>query len=151
MKKVFSTMMILMAVTMVAITGIAGGYANGQIGKPEQPEKDYKKIIVSCKADFQSKSSPVALNEATSWYFHGYLTNKTGQVIPKGTKIEYSFSSLKPGYFQTNSGGVMALKGAVVLKQALGVNSELYIGGVTFVTTKNPAKINASAFYLKYN
>ncbi len=153
MKKVFSTMMILMFVTMMAMTSIAGSFTGGQVGKPEKteaPEQDpYEYIKVQCTAVFQNKTSPVSLNEPTAWYFHGYITNKTGQVIPKGAKIVYSFSSSKPGYFKTNSGGVPVLNQILILKEALAVNEELYVGGLTFVTTKNPAQVNGSAIYWK--
>lgn len=151
MKKVFSTMMILMAMTMFALTGIAGA----QHGKPEPkdpPEKEpYIYIKMGCKAVFQTKTSPASLNEPTRWTFHGYITNTTGKVIPKGAFIEYHFSSSKPGYFQTNSGGVPALNKTVVLQEALPVNGELFVGSVVFVTTKNPAQISGTAFYRKNN
>jgi hypothetical protein len=151
MKKVFSTMMILMAMTMFTLTGLAGA----QHGKPEPkdpPEKEpFIYINMGCKAVFQSKSSPVSLNDPTNWYFHGYVTNTTGKVIPKGARIEYHFTSSKPGYFQTKTGGVPTLNGVIYLKEALATNAELFVGGVTFITTKNPAQIKGSAQYRKNN
>jgi hypothetical protein len=151
MKKIFSTMMILMAITMTAMTSLAGA----QHGKPEPkepPEKEpYIYIKVGCAAVFQSKTSPASLNDPTSWYFHGYVTNTTGKVIPKGARIEYNFSSSKPGYFQTNSGGVPTLHKTMYLKEALAANGKVFVGGVTFVTTKNPAQVSGSAQYWKRN
>jgi hypothetical protein len=150
MKKVFSTMMILMAMTMFALTGLAGA----QHGKPEpQPiEKEpFIYINVGCSAVFQNKTSPVSFNEPTKWYFHGYITNTTGKALPKGARIEYHYSSNKPGYFQTSTGGVPTFNSAIYLKEPLAANAKLFIGGVTFVTTKNPAQIKASAQYRKLN
>jgi hypothetical protein len=149
MKKIYSTMMILMVVTMMAITGLAGG----QSGKPEKrepKENEEQRIPLQCTTVFQSKTSPTSLNEPTSWFFHGYITNKTGQVIPKGARIEISFSSSKPGYFQTNSGGVPVLRKVMMLQQALGVNGQLFVGGLTFVTTNNPAQITGHAEWVKW-
>lgn len=149
MKKVYSTMMILMFLTAVVISGLAGA----QSGKPQGPEpKENEPIIVKldCKAVFQSKTSPVSLNDPTSWYFHGYITNKTGQVIPKGAKIEYSFSSSKPGYFQTGTGGVPVLRKSMILQQALPQNGQLFVGGLTFITTNNPAQVNGYAEWTRW-
>jgi hypothetical protein len=151
MKKVFSTMMILMAMTMFALTGLAGA----QHGKPEPkdpPEKEpYIYINMGCSAVFQNKTSPVSLNEPAKWYFHGYVKNTTGKVLPKNARIEYHFSSNKPGYFQTNSGGVPSLSGITTLKEPLGINAQLYVTGMTFVTTKSPVQIAGTAQYRKNN
>jgi hypothetical protein len=134
---------------MVTITG----FAVNQSGKPDKiqaPEQDpYEYIKVPCKAVFQSKTSPASLNEPAAWNFHGYITNKTGQVIPKGAKIVVSFASNLPGYFQTNKGGVPVLNQILILKEALAVDDELFVGEVTFKTTKSPAQLNGSAVYWK--
>jgi hypothetical protein len=155
MKKLLSTMTILMAITMITMTSLAGGFAGQQQpGKPEPrelPEKPdpYEYFNVGCSALFQSKTSTPTLNDPESWYFHGYIKNTTGKVLPKGAMIVYNFSSNQPGYFQTNSGGVPKLGKTLYLTEALAVNAELFIGGMTFVSSKNPIKINGTAKYCK--
>ena len=147
-------MTILMAITMITMTGLAGVFAGQQPGKPEPrelPEKPdpYEYFNVGCSAVFQSKTSTPTLNDPESWYFHGYITNTTGKVLPKGARIEYTFSSNKPGYFQTNSGGVPTLSKTLYLTEPLAKNAELFVGGMTFVSPKTPVKINGTAKYWK--
>src|SRR5689334_1906470 len=117
-KPIFSMMIALLLVSALTLPSLAGeqkgkpggGQSNYKPDKPDQPDPEpgdpNMYIKVDCKAVLQGVQYGKAMNEASNWYYHGTLINKTGQVIPKGAKIEYSFSSSKPGYFQTNTGGV---------------------------------------------
>jgi hypothetical protein len=138
--------MVLTAVAMVTTTSMAGG-RDHRPAKPEPHDDESWHIKLDCKAVLQNKTGPVSLNEPTIWYFHGYITNKTNKSVPRGTRIDYTFSSNKPGYFQ---GGVSVLKRYMILQEALPVNGQLFVGGVTFVATNNPAQIIGKAEYVKW-
>jgi hypothetical protein len=146
MKKLFSTTMLLMIVSMLMITGMAGG-RDSRPAKLNPQGGESQHIKLDCKAVLQSKTSPLSLHDPTIWYFHGYITNKTNKPVLKGTRVDYTFSSNKPGYFQ---GGVSVLKRYVILQEALPVNGQLFVGGVTFVTTNNPAQFIGKAEYVKW-
>jgi hypothetical protein len=153
MKITVSTTMILLAITMITLSALAGSPANRHRGKQTSSEfaekESYTYINFACNAVFQSKSAPASLNAPTVWCFHGFVTNTTGKGIPKGARINYYFSSSKPGYFQTAGGGLSTLQGTLYLKEPLAANASLFIGSVTFVTTRNPPQINGTAQYWK--
>jgi hypothetical protein len=153
MKKAVSTIMILLAITMIALSALAASPANRHRGKPTSPEfaerESYTCVNFACNAVFQSKSAPASLNAPTVWYFHGFVTNTTGKGIPKGARINYYFSSSKPGYFQAAGGGLSTLQGTLYVKEPLAANASLFVGSVTFVTSRNPPQINGTAQYWK--
>jgi hypothetical protein len=161
MKKLLSTITILMLVTIIAQSSFAfdkksqsGGQSNykpkdDQPDPPEPKENPYIPIPLQSRITVSAVQWAQSSGEASRWNFSTDVINKTGKVIPKGALIEYTYSSNIPGYFQTNQGGKSSIKGSVVLKEALAPNAPLFLGMVVFVTTKNPANIVCTAKYMK--
>jgi hypothetical protein len=162
MKKLLSTITILMLVTIMAQSSFAfdkkkqpGGQSDykqkeDQPDPPDPKDNPYTLIPLQSRIEVSGVQWAQTLGEASRWNFRTEVVNKTGKVIPKGARIEYTYTSNMPGYFPATPGGE-SVKGSMVLQEALAPNASLYLGIVVFATTKNPAKIVCKAFYKKKN
>jgi hypothetical protein len=157
MKTLSSMILALLFISALAVTGLAGdqkakpngGQSNYKPDKPDpkepqDPDDGYQYIPLECKASFQTRQKPAQLGQPSIWTFHGEVVNKTGQVIPKGARIEFSFSPGNiPGYFKTVQSSYL------LLPVALPVNNDWFLGSAVFVTTHEPVNMSCKAFYRK--
>lgn len=154
MKTTYSMMFIaLLMVFALALPAVAQtprkgpGSSNIKDDKPQPPEP-VQTVALECKLSFQSKNKPAQVSEPTTWRYHAEIINTTGKPVPKGTKIDYRFTSKTKGYFWTNQGSVLAITKTLVLPAALPINDDWFLGNVVYKSVAEPV-INCSASYKK--
>ena len=158
--KTFNSMVLVLGfISAFAVSGLAcdqkvksnGGQSDYELNKPEtkepqDPDDEFQYIPLECKTSFQIRQKPAQPGEPSIWTFHGEVVNKTGQLIPQGARIEFSFSPGNiPGYFKTVQNSYL------LLPVALPVNDDWFLGSAIFVTTHEPVNMTCKAFYRKKN
>ena len=157
MKTIISTIIALLLISSVAMTGFAldqksnksGGTADAMKEPPDNPDEpdpgpggpEPETIKLKTKVTFLS----VQYN-TQSWSFAGFATNNTGKTIPVGAKIQYVYKSTAPGYFFTAGS---TKKGSITLSKALAPNDILNLGTAVYVTSQSNPTVTCEAFYFK--